>query len=251
MARRKRRWHPVGKWLRAARHGSELTLKELERLTGISSSALARFESDEAIPSVGDVCLIAQQLGWPLLYLTSGRERTGDDPLALVSQLYYWGLRDIAVPERVLLGEVRPFENLVAVVVAAEVSARILEAIPGLLLRNRLDASELISCGRQFESLRRLGWLADVAQTISKSIPREHIRPEASRWFRAVIRSAKDEATPKDVDSVFTRTGGAASAKQTFAKSPPLTKRWRIACDITLNQFADRALSLLAPSPAP
>ncbi len=244
MARRKRRWRPIGQWLRTARKGSLLTLAELAGLTGISSSALGRFESNRAIPSVDDVCVISQQLGWPLLYLTTGRERTGNDPAALVSELYYWGLRDVSLPERVLFGEVRSFENLVAEVLGGEVSGRILEAVPALLLRNRLETSELISQGRQYGNLRRLGWLADVAQTISSGIPLQYLHPEATRWLRTVVKSAKSERAPKEIDYVLASAAN-SSGKQAWAASPPLTRRWRIACDITLRQFAARALSLL------
>lgn len=245
MARRKRRWRPIGQWLRVARKESRLTLKELERLTGISSSALGRFESDRAVPSIDDVCLISQQLGWPLLYLTTGRVRTGDDPIALASQLYYWGLRDIALPERMLFGEIRAFEDLVAEAVTADPSPRVLEAIPGLFLRNKFTVTELLASGRRYGGARRLGWLADVAQTISRRIRHEYVRPDAPRQLRAVLADTEKATSPEEIDYVFRETSLSASGQQAWSASPALTKRWRIACDITLRQFQERAISIL------
>jgi len=245
MARRKRRWRPIGRWLRTARKASRLTLTELERLTGISSSALGRFEADRAVPSIDDVCVIAQQLGWPLLYLTTGRERTGDDPFALASQLHYWGLRDISLPERVLFGEVRSFEDLVAEVVTADPSPRVLEAIPGLLLRNKFDVAELLAFGRRYRGIRRLGWLADVAQTVSRRIPLEYVHPDAPRQLRAVLADAEKQPPSDEIDYVFGETSSPASGQRAWSASPRLTKRWRIACDIALRQFQERAISIL------
>ena len=88
MARRSRKWQPIGKWLRNARKSAGLSVSTLSSRTGVSISSLTRFESDRAIPSFGDVCAIAQELGWPLLYFATGLERTGDDTRALAAQLH-------------------------------------------------------------------------------------------------------------------------------------------------------------------
>ena len=229
-----------------------MTLTELGRLTRVSSSALGRFESDRAVPSFDDVCLIAQQLGWPLLYFATGRERTGNDRLALAAQLYYWGLRDVSLAERVLIGEVRPFEGLIAEVVSGAPNPRVLEAIPGLLLRNTFEASELVSCAVRYGSLRRLAWLADVAEKISEEVPREYLQPDALRWLHAVqaaATGAKDKLARDEIDYVFPpsaqRPAQTKLRERAWALSPPLTKRWGIACDIPLRQFLSRALTVL------
>lgn len=160
MARRVRKWQPIGEWLKKARRDADLTLSELARLTGVSSSALARFESNRAVPSFADVCVIAQRLRWPLLYFATGRERTGNDRRALAAQLFYWGLRDLRLAERVLLGEIRAFEELIAEVVAGDPSPRVLEALPALLLRNKFVASEIISLTWQPVRKSPAAWLA-------------------------------------------------------------------------------------------
>lgn len=245
MTKRKRRWRSVGQWLRTARKDAGLTFAELERLTGISSSSLVRFESNRAVPNFGDVCLIAQQLSWPLVYFATGRDRTGHDPVALAVQLHYWGLRDLSLPGRVLFGEIRPFEDLVAEIVTADPSPRVLEAIPGLLLRNKFEVAELLASGHRYRGIRRLGWLADVAQTISRRIPHEYVHPDAPRQLRAVLADTEKEPSPEQIDYVFAGAPSSASGQRAWSASPSLTKRWRIACDITLRQFQERAISIL------
>jgi transcriptional regulator with XRE-family HTH domain len=245
MTKRKRRWRAIGQWLKTARKDAGLTFAELERVTGISSSSLVRFESDRAVPNFGDVCLIAQQLSWPLVYFATGRDRTGHDPVALAVQLHYWGLRDLSLPRTVLFGEIRAFEDLVAEVVTADPSPRVLEAIPGLFLRNKFDVTELLASGRRYGGVRRLGWLADVAQTVSRRIPLEYVHPDAPRQLRAVLADAEKQPPSDEIDYVFGETSSSASGQRAWSASPPLTKRWRIACDIALRQFQERAISIL------
>ena len=250
MARRKRKWRPIGQWLRTARKDAGLTLTELGKLTSVSSSALGRFESDRAVPSFDDVCVIAQQLGWPLLYFATGHERTGNDRLALAAQLSYWGLRDLTLAERVLIGEVRAFEGLVAEAVG-DPNPRVLEAIPGLLLRNTFEASELISSAVRYGTLRRIGWLADVAKKIAEEVPREYLQPDVLRRLhtvQAAAAGAKDEPARHEIDYLSPPLTGRSTTKlrdRAWALSPPLSKRWGIACDITLDQFLSRALTVL------
>lgn len=245
MTKRTRRWHPIGQWLKTARKDAGLTFAELERLTGISSSSLVRFESNRAVPNFGDVCHIAQQLSWPLVYFATGRERTGHDSSALAVQLHYWGLRDLSLPRRVLFGEIRPFEDLIAEVVTADPSARVLEAIPGLFLRNNFDATELLASGRRYGNVRRLGWLADISHTISRRAPSEYIHPDVTKQLRIAIAHAEKEPPLDEIDYVFGETLSPASRQRAWSASPSLTRRWRIACDIAIDQFQQRAVSIL------
>ena len=124
--------------------------------------------------------------------------------------------------------------------------------IPGLLLKNTSEASELISYAVRHRSLRRLGWLADVAEKISEEVPREYLQPDALRWLHAVqaaATGAKDKLARDEINYVFPpsaqRPAQAKLRERAWALSPPLTKRWGIACDITLRQFLSRALTVL------
>lgn len=76
MARRVKKWRAIGQWLKKGRKGAGLTLSELASRTRVSTSALARFESDRAVPSFDDVCVIAQQLGGPFTLLRDGLRAT-------------------------------------------------------------------------------------------------------------------------------------------------------------------------------
>ena len=134
-----------GNGWRTARKDEGLTLQELAESTGVSKSSIARFESDRAVPGFGDVFVIARQLGWPLLYFATGKQRSGDDDRTLVTHLQSWGLRDVKIPEPILTGEARPFEELLAKVVSRPITQRILAALPGLLLRNDFDPNRLLT----------------------------------------------------------------------------------------------------------
>jgi len=249
MARRTKNWVPVGKWLRTARKRAGLSLQLLAKRTGVSLSALARFESDRAVPSFGDVCAIAQELGWPLLYFATGLERTGDDVRAVAAQLRYWGLRDVRLAEPVLFGELRPFEELLPEVGAAgAVNLRLLDALPALLLCNRFDSGELISHAESRGSLRRVGWIADVASRISELLPRSYSLPETRRRLRDVITAADRQLeTNAEIDYLGSvrRASSPKDRERLWKTTPPLTRRWRIACDISLEQFVERAKSVL------
>jgi hypothetical protein len=212
---------------------------------------LVRFESDRAIPSFGDVCVIARELGWPLLYFAAGVERTGDDTRAVVAQLRFWGLRDVHAAETLLLGEVRPFEELLAGAISGNVNLRILEALPALLLRNRFEPTELISGGEFRGTLLRLGWLADVASYVSERLPPSYSQPDSKRRLDSIKKAAEKKIPSKsDLDTidylgVLTVSSSRESRERAWKSSPPLTRRWKIGCDLKLDAFLKRASSLL------
>jgi transcriptional regulator with XRE-family HTH domain len=245
MARRSRKWDPIGLRLKEARHDSGLTLSELADLSGISVASLSRFESDRAEPGFGDVCVIAQRLGWPLLHFATGQKRKGDDTSALATELHFWGLRDVLMADRILLGEVRAFEELYADSTSRVLDTRVLEALPALLLRNPFEVRELLLQSVAYASIRRVGWLAEVAEEIMKKLPRHSVQPEASRRLQGVQSAAWKERTPEEPDFL----GPLASPKlrdHIWNNSPPVARRWKIACDIKLDQFLGRAESVLA-----
>jgi transcriptional regulator with XRE-family HTH domain len=245
MARRTRKWQPIGRRLKDARNDAGLTLSELAKLTGISVASLSRFESDRAEPGFGDVCVIAQQLGWPLLHFATGRKRKGDDTRALATELHFWGLRDVLLAERILLGEVRTFEELFADAIARVPDSRVLEALPGLLLKNPFETQELLIHSAAYASIRRVGWGAEVAEEIAKKLPRDFVQPEASRRLQRIQSAAWKERAPSEPDYI----GPLVSQKfrdRVWNDSPPIARRWKIACDISLDQFLERAKSVLS-----
>ena len=245
MARRTKKWEPIGRWLKSARDDLGLTLAELANLTGVSVPSLSRFESGRAEPGFGDICVIAQHLNWPLLYFATGRERRGDDSGALATELHFWGLRDIRLAKRVLLGEVRAFEESFTDAVSRVVDDRVLEALPALLLRNRFEPQELLVQADAYGSIRRVGWLAEVADQIAGELPLEFVQPDARRRIRSISAAAWEEPALDEPDFIGSLVSQ-RSRDHVWGNSPPLARRWKIACNITREQFAVRAKSVLA-----
>ena len=152
--------------------------------------------------------------------------------------------------EPTLIGEARPFEELIAEVAAVSVNHRLLDALPALLLRNRFEPAELVSNAESRGSLKRLGWLADVAAKVSERLPPTYSQPDARRKLEAVRTAAERqlEVTKKgEIDYLgqVTSASSRAGKERVWHASPPLTRRWKIACDITLEQFVERARALL------
>jgi len=235
--RRKPQGEPLGPRFRRARRDSHLTLQEAADRTGIAASSLSRFESDQSQPSFDDVCLMAREYGWPLVYFASGRLRTGADARALAAHLFHWGLRDVPDREKTILGEVRAFEDVASEAVRDE-SRELLEAVPGLFLRNDFDPDDLLASARRFSTVRRVGWLNEVAEQISRELELRFLHPDAARnvrntWVAAWAEIASEEP-PED-----------EREESANGDLPPLNKRWGVTSDLKLEDFLRRARSLL------
>ena len=238
--RRKPQGEPLGRRFRRARQDGRLTLQEAAHRTGIAASSLSRFESDLSQPSFDDVCLMAREYGWPLVYFATGRVRTGADSRALAAHLFHWGLRDVTDAERPILGEVRAFEDVVAES-AREDAQALIEAVPALLLRNDFDPDDLLASARRFATVRRVGWLNEIADQISRELELPWLHPDAARnvratWVAAWAEIASD-ATEKEPD--------VDPAGPPTEEIPPVTRRWGIRSDVPLGAFLKRARVIL------
>lgn len=267
--RRQRKGEPIGRRLRAVRQDLGFTLQESAQLTGIDASSLSRFELNRSQPSFDDVCLIAQQFGWPLLYFATGRLRTGTDGRALAAHLHYWGLRDLSVSGRPVLGEVRAFDDVVTESVRDGAGVRIIEGVPALLLRNDFAPADLVASARRYGTLRRVGWLSEIAERISRQLELRWIHPDAAVNVRTAWKTAwvdvnkaparievfepvtvEDSAkleyvSPHSAGSARTKAGTGDRRDREWQDSPPVTRRWGIACDLSLDDFLRRARAIL------
>lgn len=239
--RRKRQGEPLGRHFRQARQDMSLTLQEAADRTGIAASSLSRFESDQSQPSFDDVRLIAREYGWPLIYFATGRLRTGADSRALAAHLFHWGLRDVTDSERPILGEVRAFEDVVPESVREGAPATLIEAVPALLLRNDFDPDDLLASARRFATVRRVGWLNEVAEQISRKLELRWLHPDAARnirttWIAAWAEIASDTSDEESETEVDDTTKG---------DIPPVTERWGITFDLSLDVFLKRARAIL------
>jgi transcriptional regulator with XRE-family HTH domain len=226
----------------------------------VSLSSLSRFESGTSHPGFADVCAIARALGAPLLFLADGRDRTGSDPRDLIAHLAYWGLNDLAGGETSLIGEARPFENLIADSLVGATTPRILEGIPALLLKNDFSVHELQSEATRTQSLHRLGWLAEIAEWIASQISVNRIHPSASSKIHQVrlsawqhrlddFKRAKPSLWLEDWD-LFGKFDSydptQMDVKALEDKIPAIATKWRIAYTTPQEDFLARARDILA-----
>jgi hypothetical protein len=167
-----------------------------------------------------------------------------------VAHLRFWGLGDIRLPEPALLGEARPFEEVIADVVSRPVDQRVLAALPALLWRNRFEPARLISEAQALGTLGRIGWLADVAEHVSQQLPPAASQPDTRRRLSSVEQAAAKElraSAPPEYDYLGPDSSASKAARDSVWKaSQPLARRWRIASDIRLDEFVERAKSILA-----
>ena len=240
--RRERQGDPLGKRFRQARQDRGLTLQEAADRTGIAASSLSRFESDQSQPSFDDVGIIAREYGWPLVYFATGRLRTGADIRALAAHLFHWGLRDVTDSERPILGEVRAFEDVVPESVREGAPTTLIEAVPALLLRNDFDPDDLLASARRFATVRRVGWLNEVAEQISRKLELRWIHPDAARTVRTTWIAAWAEIASDGSDEDAPETDRDDTVKDDI---PPVTRRWGIRSGLSLDDFLNRGRAIL------
>jgi transcriptional regulator with XRE-family HTH domain len=246
-----------GRRLRTARLRAGVTLSTLAARSGVSLSSLSRFEAGGSHPGFADGCAIAKALGTPLLFLADGRDRTGSDPRDLIGHLAFWGLNDVPPGEATLIGESRPLEDLIVVVLLIG-PPRVLESIPALLLKNDFSAPELEGQATGAGVLHRLGWLAEIAEWIASQLPVSRIHPSTFSKVRAVRRAAwnrrqldfaklsKAARWPEGWDLAESTTGPPDSdGSRRLATISPIAKKWRIAYPTPQEAFLERARDIL------
>ncbi len=242
MPRRRHSTEPIGNHLRVARRDAVRTLAQVARATGVNASSLSKFENNHSMPSFDDVSRLAQYSGWPLIFFATGRVRTHNDPRDLAAHLHYWGLRDLKVhPRRPLIGEVRAIEELIAEAADAH-DIRIVEAVPGLLLLNDFNPSELLAAAPSRGTIRQVGWLSQVAYTISKLLDINLMKPGAAGRVNRTWSVARSEITRKEAQ---TATPAEDDKKPALRTSDPIARRWQIESALTLQDFEKRARDIL------
>lgn len=248
----------VGARVLEARRIAGLSQAQLASAADISQPTISRIESDAVAPTFGDVCAIARVTRAPLLFLATGYGQSGLGVGALVSQLHAYGLRDMDVAEAPILGESRSFEELVAAS-ARLASPRLLEAIPGLLLRNEFSTTELNAYTRKEAVRHRIGWLAEIAFSIGgKRELAAAVRPHAQERLERVFRPAWEMRRKRfKLKSAFdwdpldrtlpagTQAEKDRALKRWAADAPPITRKWRVADATPERNFLERARGIL------
>ena len=249
----------VGARTLEARQRVGLTQRELAKRARVAQSTLSRIEGDVVSPSFEDITRIARALGWPLLFFATGRERSGTDPRDLVVQLAFFGMRDMDVSSVPLIGEVRPFEEIIAMAAAAG-APRLIEAIPALLLLNDFSPERMSAQARKEHVSHRIGWLAEIADWIAAKLPVSAIRPDALDRLRKIYEplwerrrnEASHPSLPTKNWDLMGRLLPSASHpdrpsafSDLIAELPPITRRWRIAYSTPQEEFLARAQNLI------
>ncbi len=240
---------PFGERVRRARREAQKTLRDLSRATKISQSTLSRIESGLVTPSFPDVVSIARELGWPLLFFATGRQRSGTDPRDIIAHLSFWGIRDLASRDRPVVGEVLSIENSIALAIGPTTTSRIIESIPGLLLRRAFAVDESIAAAARVQMLHRLGWACEVAAWIAGRVDVSRLHPAATERLRRVREHAfhiRQESSPDEWDwDLMGNAPDAALLERWIKATPEITRKWRIAFDTRPERFLERARTLL------
>lgn len=230
-----------GKYLKRARRAADLTLEELGARTGIAPSSLSKFEREVSSPSFLAVVGLARELSKPLLYFATGRDRTADDPKELAVHLAYWGVSDLS-PSEALIGESRQLEEVIPQVLRIG-TARLVEALPALLLKHEFQTAELLAHADRYAVRRRVGWISEIASWVSARVSTNWIAPSAHRRLENVCKAAWERTEDWDV------VGRRSSVSPEYAKAevPPISRRWKVYFPATQERFLQRSSSILRP----
>ena len=249
MRRAAKRVPGMGDWIRKAREVAGLTAAELAARTSISISTLWRLENGRAALGFAEVCRIAECTGVPLIYLATGRSRSGTEPEDLAGQVTYWGISDLAGGN--LIGEAHTVESVVCDCLANP-APRILEVVPAILLFHRTSHAELLAIASLKggeETLRRLAWVSDLAEWLVGQLPLAQLPPAAHKRIRQ-LRSAAARTLPKELtwdplDKSWSAADVALAAEQQRTNLPPIHRKWRIFSLTRQERFLERTLTNL------
>ena len=245
----------LGVLILEARRVARLNQGQLALLAGISQSTISRIEAGVVTATFEDVCAIARSTHTPLLFLATGNGHGGLGTTALIAQLHAYGLRDMDTADAPILGESRSFEELIAAA-ARLASPRIIEAVPGLLLRNKFSTAALRAFARKDDVRHRVGWLSEVAFAIAGTVGFNHLdaREKLERVIRPAwnlrrqrfrLKGALDWDPMNRQLPLRTPADRARTLERWTAEAPAIARKWRIADDTPQERFVERALVIL------
>ncbi len=220
--------------LRSARLAAGLSQVRLAAAAGVPRLRVVRAEQGRYVPNLDEAVRLAGVLKVPLERLTSGGWSPGTDLRAIAFELFHLGIRDLQVSAPQVPGAFRPAEQVVAAAVKGDrPEPRVVEALPFVLARRKLDVPLALAFGETYDPRvkTRLAWLCDVTLTLSQlsTFPGE-VRTEAE--LRGFIRAATKSAEP---DSLGHPGSG---------KPSPVWKRWNITYAGTIKDFLHRSVDV-------
>jgi transcriptional regulator with XRE-family HTH domain len=224
----------LGAHLRKARLAARLSQAALARAAKLPRLRVVRAEAGRYILDLGEATRVATVLKVPLLRLTSGRWRPGNDLRWLALELHHLGIRDLDVANAQVPGAFRSREHVAAAALQGDQpEPRIVEAMPSILARRKLNVPLTLAFADLFDARirTRLAWLSDITLTFSRlsTFPIE-VRSEAQ-----LVEFTQAAPRPTTPDSLGHPHQG---------KSPRLWEKWKITYAGTLDDFLRRSLEV-------
>lgn len=225
---------PFGKNLREARLARGLSQTQLARLTKSERIRLIRIEQGTRKATWNEALDFARVLKIPLERLISGRLRPAINLRGIAFELLHLGVVDLEIADAEVPGAFRrPEQILVLAVKGDRPEPRVVEAIPFVLARQRLQAPLVRAFAEHYDrrAIHRLAWLSDITLTISR-LAHFPIELRTETQLETIVRLAKK---PKKPDSLgHPQTG----------KLPPVSKRWNVTYACDLKGFLQRTIEL-------
>jgi transcriptional regulator with XRE-family HTH domain len=214
-----------------------LSQEQLGARLGLSQSRISRIENGHEHPDVVLLLQLAGALQVSIHRLLYGTDERGEGLRDIAIELHGLGLVDLRVDDARVPGASRRPEELFPLCVAEDrPNPRIIEAMPALLVWNEWSPV-LLKAFAETHSTRalwRLGWLADVADFLSRDgrIPGKCHRSLIHK-FLLLVKQPGEEAPWDDLGFP--------------SREPPssaLWTRWTIRYEADLDQFQQRAREL-------
>ena len=163
--------------LRAFRLRAGLSQSDLARKAGTLQPRVAVMESEEdpTLPRLQWLGRVAEALGVTLPDLLSGRAMLEAEPLSSLpadEDNLAAHLKELGAPLTGPLKKSRSFspEAVVLGVLRVVPSSRMVECLPGLLLKKKMDHEKLLRLAKERGLVNRLGFVVDVAATLAEEI---------------------------------------------------------------------------------
>ncbi len=232
----------LGRNVRAARMTLGLTQSGLAEAIGVSRYSLLRLEAGEYMPAWDEAVRLAGKLKVPLEWLTTGRIHPSVVGLESIAfELHRLGIRDLAVDATRPPGAFRRTEEILTEAIAGDrPEPRVIEAIPFVLARTSFDRHLVLAMysndpSRRGFRLRRLGWLADIALTLSgrDGFPPVE-RPQDLEAYSTIVLEVEKWAGLRP-DSL---------GHPDEANLPPIWRRWNVSYAGRMPDFLRRATEL-------
>jgi transcriptional regulator with XRE-family HTH domain len=226
----------LGERLRQHRRAAGWNQERLAAAIEVDRSLVSRWESGTREPGLWELVRAARSLGVPVSTLVTGSSELPGGPDTVWRELGARGAPYLSAGTSPLWA-LRPlYESVAEALVHPD--PRVIELLPGLLLLGDVPARGIAGLCTDWGIERRLGWVADVAVTLSAAGTLQAPAPRA-RALTTILELIPRPAAADPLDSL----GFPSPAP---GRLPPVFKRWRISYAGNLQRFTAAAEELAA-----